>query len=296
MEDTLCFQSALLTHAEATKVLLQEQLQALEENKEAPKRLVKAMRYALLGSAKRLRPFLVCESARLFGDITPGALWVATAVEYAHTYSLIHDDLPAMDDDDFRRGEPTVHKAFDDATAILAGDGLLTEAFLLMSQPQIHEDPAIRVRLITAFAKDLGIRGMVGGQMHDLLAEQRYGAHRCTQETVEQLQRMKTGALFAFSAQAGAILHRQPLHICHALEAYGYAMGIAFQIRDDVLDGGSEVKDATSSPTLCALIGREGAQKLLDQYISDALECLRPFGSRAHALRDAAYFAGQRQI
>src|SRR5450756_278732 len=204
-----------------------------------PARLLDAMRYASLGGGKRVRPFLVVETAKLFGVPRRQALMVAAALECVHCYSLVHDDLPAMDDDDLRRGNPTVHKAFDEATAILAGDGLLTFAFDILARPDAHPDPAVRIELLLALARASGLGGMVGGQMLDLTAEGRFADGRpqaSDEAAVTTLQAMKTGALLRFACIAGGILGQAIGAEREALERYGSAVGQAFQIADDLLD------------------------------------------------------------
>src|SRR5438552_8610503 len=192
---------------------------------------VEAMRYSALAPGKRLRPFLVLASARLFGVSERGALQAAVAVELVHAYSLVHDDLPAMDNSDLRRGRPTCHKQFDEATAVLAGDGLLTLAFEVLAQSDTHGDPAVRCELVTALAQAAGSSGMVGGQMIDLIAEKRslgIGA-------ITRLQRLKTGALIAFTCEAGAILAKASPEVRAALRGDAHDPGLAFQIADDLL-------------------------------------------------------------
>jgi len=195
-------------------------------------RVYDAMRYSALAPGKRLRPFLVLASANLFGVALRCALQVAAAVEMVHAYSLVHDDLPAMDNSDLRRGRPTCHKQFDEATAVLAGDGLLTAAFEVLAHPDTHGDPAVRCELVSELATAAGAAGMVGGQMIDLIAEHQnldIGA-------ITRLQRMKTGALIAFSCEAGAILAKAPSELRTALRGYAHDLGLAFQIADDLLD------------------------------------------------------------
>src|SRR5690242_10744084 len=195
-------------------------------------RLIDAMRYATLGGGKRLRAFLVMQSAELFSVSETCAARVAAAVEMLHAYSLVHDDLPAMDDDDLRRGKPSTHKAFDEATAILAGDALQTRAFEVLAEPDTHSDPQARCELVTGLGAATGARGMAGGQMIDMLAEGR----TLDGPAVTRLQALKTGRLIQFSAEAGAILGRAPLAQRHLLAAYGRDIGAAFQIADDLLD------------------------------------------------------------
>ena len=195
-------------------------------------RIYDAMRYSTLAPGKRLRPLLVLASARLFGVARRSALQVAAAIEMVHAYSLIHDDLPAMDNSDLRRGRPTCHKEFDEATAVLAGDGLLTMAFDVLSDPDTHGDPAVRCELVSALATAAGAAGMVGGQMIDLIAETR----RLDIGAITRLQRMKTGALIAFACEAGAILAKAATELRTALRGYAHDLGLAFQIADDLLD------------------------------------------------------------
>src|SRR5205814_1397875 len=197
-----------------------------------PQRLLDAVRYASLNGGKRIRPFLVVEAAALFDAPRDRALMVGAAVECVHCYSLVHDDLPAMDDDDLRRGKPTAHKAFDEAAAILAGDALLTFAFELLSRPETHPDPGVRAELVLALARAAGLGGMVGGQMLDLAAEGRYAAKppQISEDDVRTLQAMKTGALLRFACLAGAILGRADGAQRSALDHYGSALGEAFQI------------------------------------------------------------------
>src|SRR5476649_427138 len=235
-----------------------------------PTRLLDAMRYASLGGGKRIRPFLVVESATLFGVPRRQSLMVAAALECVHCYSLVHDDLPAMDDDALRRGRPTVHKAFDEATAILAGDGLLTFAFDILSPPQTHAKPDIRIALTSALARAAGVGGMVGGQMLDLAAEGRFANGRGRQldfGDVKTLQSMKTGALLKYACASGAMLGEAPRKAQTALERYGSAVGEAFQVADDLLDvegdaatvGKATGKDAAAhKATFLSLLGEIG--------------------------------------
>ncbi|WP_414675665.1 polyprenyl synthetase family protein, partial [Methyloceanibacter sp.] len=226
--------------------------------------LAKAMRYAVLGGGKRLRPFLLMQSARLFGVNETAALDAGCALECVHCYSLVHDDLPAMDDDDMRRGRPTVHKAFDEATAILVGDALLTIAFETLSSPSLHEDPAIRSELVLHLARASGWQGMVLGQGLDLsIGQTSFGG-----DDVARMQALKTGALFRFACEAGAILGRASASERAALIAYASAFGQAFQLADDLLDaegdaatlGKAVAKDAgQGKATLIALFGVDAA-------------------------------------
>ncbi len=264
-----------------------------------PPRLLSAMRHAALGGGKRLRPFILIESARLFGRTTTDALGAAAALECIHCYSLIHDDLPAMDDDDLRRGRPTVHKAFDEATAILAGDALLTLAFAILTDPATDPDPAVRAELVASLAAAAGLGGMAGGQMLDLAGG---GAAR-GEADIRLMQAMKTGALFRHAAEAGAILGRAGAKERQGLADFGAALGLAFQLADDLIDatasaqaaGKATAKDAgRGKATLVAVHGVEGAMALLDEAVNRALTILRPFGSRADMLREAARFVAAR--
>ncbi len=265
-----------------------------------PQRLLAAMRHAALGGGKRLRPFIVIESARLFGRTTNDALGAATALECVHCYSLIHDDLPAMDDDDLRRGRPTVHKAFDEGTAILAGDALLTLAFAVLADPATDPDPAVRAELVASLAAASGLGGMAGGQMLDLAGSA--AAH--SEADIRLMQGMKTGALFRAAAEAGAILGRASASERQGLARFGAALGLAFQLADDLIDatasaataGKATAKDAArGKATLVAIHGVEGAMALLDAAVNEALTILRPFGSRADMLRQAARFVAARE-
>jgi farnesyl diphosphate synthase len=267
------------------------------------KRLGAAMRYGLLGGGKRFRPFLVLESAALFGVAPPAALDAAAAFECVHCYSLVHDDLPVMDDDDLRRGRPTLHKAFDEWTAILAGDALLTLAFEILAQPRAHPAPQVRVELAALLARAAGGRGMVLGQMLDLAAEKRGEPQRMTEEHVRALQALKTGALIGAACEAGAVLGSARGSERAALRSYGESLGLAFQIADDLLDaegdaeamGKSARKDrAAGKPTLVALIGIDRARAELAAAVRAAEHALDAFGDRAAVLVEAARFTASR--
>ncbi len=263
-------------------------------------RLAEAMRYAALGGGKRLRPFLLIESARLF-DIAPeDALSAACALECVHCYSLVHDDLPSMDDDAIRRGRPTLHLAFDEATAILAGDALLTLAFEILGDPRTHPAPAIRAELILLLAKASGWHGMALGQALDLSpARKDFGAGE-----IAQMQALKTGALFRFACEAGAVLGRAGPTERAALLRYTSALGQAFQLADDLLDaqgdaealGKAVAKDeARGKATLVALLGADAAKTRLAELVEDAAQALTPFGAKATTLAEAARFIAKRQ-
>jgi len=270
-----------------------------------PERLVAAMRHAVLGGGKRLRPFLVVESAALFDADRDGALLAGCALELLHCYSLVHDDLPAMDNDDLRRGRPTVHKAYDEATAILAGDALLTLAFDILARDEVHADAGVRIALVRELARASGLGGMAGGQMLDLAAEGRFAAKRTLGENeIVTLQAMKTGALLRFACRAGAILGQANAAHLAAMEQYGAAIGEAFQIADDLLDiegdaatlGKAAGKDAEAGKaTLVAALGVAGARAKLGSLIERADAALAPFGGKADTLRAAARFVAERR-
>ncbi|PZQ47819.1 MAG: farnesyl-diphosphate synthase [Rhodovulum sulfidophilum] len=254
-----------------------------------------AMRYGVLQGGKRLRAFLVLESAALFNVPRGQALRAAAAVECVHAYSLIHDDLPAMDDDDLRRGKPTVHRVWDEATAILAGDALQTLAFDILAADQGAIDPRIRIRLIQGLAGASGWRGMVGGQALDIAAET--AAEPLDIEAVTALQALKTGALIIWAAEAGAILGRSD---GSHLRAYAADLGLAFQIRDDILDvegdpetAGKRLRkdEAAGKATFVSLLGLEGARARAADLVASARDALAPYGSAAGNLRLAAGFA-----
>jgi farnesyl diphosphate synthase len=270
----------------------------------APPRLVAAMRHASLGGeAKRLRPFLVLECAALFGVTAEAALPAAAALECVHCYSLVHDDLPAMDDDDLRRGKPTVHRAFDEWTAILAGDALLTTAFALLAAPQAHADPAIRAELAAGLAAAAGAGGMLGGQCLDLEADKLGVPQRPSEDHVKRLQAMKTGALIRFACEAGGILGRAAPEQRRALIAYGECLGAAFQIADDLLDThgdaavmGKAARKDRGKATLVSVLGAQAAKARLATLEGEARAALDPFGERADVLREAARFVVTRQM
>ena len=272
-----------------------------------PARVVEAMRYASLGGGKRFRPFLVTESAALFKVPRQQALMAGAALECVHCYSLVHDDLPAMDNDDLRRGQPTAHKKYDEATAILAGDGLLTFAFDIVSRPQTHPDPAVRIELVSALARASGLGGMVGGQMLDLAAEGRFagagGPLRLGENDVRTLQAMKTGALLRFACEAGGMLGMANPAQRKALERFGSVVGQAFQIADDLLDvegdpalvGKQTGKDAQAGKaTMVDILGPAGAKARLRELVAEAEHALAPFGADAAVLIEGAKFVADR--
>jgi farnesyl diphosphate synthase len=263
-------------------------------------RLHEAMRYATLGGGKRLRAFLVLASAKLFSVDRACALRVAAAVEMVHAYSLVHDDLPAMDDDDVRRGRPTVHVAYDEATAILVGDALLTLAFEVLGHADTHADPKVRLELVQRLARAAGGRGMVAGQMLDLMAEEQ----EFDMGAVTRLQRLKTGELFAFACEAGAMLGRVDPARSHALHAYAHDLGLAFQIADDLLDvegrreetGKAVGKDAEAGKsTFVSILGVERARGQATLLVDQAIQHLDIFDDRADILRQTARFVIERR-
>ena len=302
------FRKSLEQVAADTESLLDRLLVAkpLPGERIRPARLLEAMRYASLGGGKRIRPFLVVETSKLFAVPRRRALMVAAALECIHCYSLVHDDLPAMDDDALRRGRPTVHKAFDEATAILAGDGLLTFAFDILSRPQTHAKPAIQIELISTLARAAGIGGMAGGQMLDLAAEGRFkrGRNQLDFDGVKTLQAMKTGALLKYACVSGALLGAAPKKARLALERFGAAVGEAFQVADDLLDiegdaatvGKATGKDAAAhKATFVSLLGIAGARDRLSSLIADAEKAIAPFGKDGAVLKAAAHFIANRR-
>ncbi len=258
-------------------------------------RVVDAMRHGALDGGKRLRPFLVIAAADMFDCPQERSIRTGCAVEMIHCYSLIHDDLPAMDDSDLRRGRPSVHKAYDDATAILAGDALLTQAFEILAEDQTHPNADVRCRLALMLAKASGKIGMVGGQMIDIYAEQK----KFSLPEIEELQRLKTGALIRFSTMAGGVVGGAGEKEIAALEAYSEELGLAFQIVDDLLDVFGDA-EALGKPigqdtdmdkaTFVKLLGAEGAREKAKDLVSSAKEHLSMFGDRAAPLKGAADF------
>jgi farnesyl diphosphate synthase len=286
-----------------TAQAVEAELDRLIPHGEGPEKpLFAAMRYACLGGGKRLRPLLVLESAALFDVPRERALRAAAAVEFVHCYSLVHDDLPAMDDDDLRRGRPTCHKKFGEATAILAGDALLTLAFEVLADPETHPDAGVRVELVRALASAAGPQGMVGGQMFDLEAEQNGRAF--TLPDITRLQAMKTGRLIGFACEAGAILGSATAGQRAALNAYARDLGLAFQIADDLLDAeGSEAevgkklgKDAAAGKvTFLTHLGREGAREKARALSTAAVSHLDLFTYKTQTLQSVARFVVERR-
>jgi farnesyl diphosphate synthase len=292
------FDAALAETARVTDAVL-DKLMPMPSGLEA--RVWEAMRYAAIAPGKRLRPFLVLAGAQLFSVGRRSALQAAAAVELVHAYSLVHDDLPAMDNSDLRRGRPTVHKQFDEATAILAGDGLLTLAFEVLAGSDTHGDPAVRCELVSALAQAAGSAGMVGGQMIDLIAEHR---PELDMGAITRLQRLKTGALIAFSCEAGAILGKSPSEPRLALRGYAHDLGLAFQIADDLLDvqgsagetGKPVGQDAAAGKaTFVSILGVERARAQAQLLVEQAIRHLELFGDKGDLLRQAARFVIDRR-
>ncbi|HET8546013.1 MAG TPA: farnesyl diphosphate synthase [Pseudolabrys sp.] len=305
--DTARFTDRLAATARDIETLLDRLLSSavLSGETARPSRLVAAMRHAALDGGKRLRPFLVTETAALFDVERAGALMAGAALELIHCYSLVHDDLPAMDNDDLRRGRPTVHKAFDDATAILAGDALLTLAFDVMARTEVHPDAAVRTALVLELARASGLGGMAGGQMLDLAAEGRFDSKRALGEKeIVTLQAMKTGALIRFACNAGAILGKADAAARTSVARYGSAIGQAFQIADDLLDvegdaktlGKAAGKDAAAGKaTLVTTLGVDGARDRLNELVAEASAALASFGEKSDMLRATARFIAERK-
>lgn len=266
---------------------------------EAP--LYDAMRYSVLGGGKRLRPFLVMQSAKLFNVDIIRAKRVAAALEFVHCYSLVHDDLPAMDDAEKRRGKPALHKEYDEATAILAGDALLTLAFEVLANEETHPDPRVRTELITALARASGGHGMVGGQMLDLIGEK----ESFDIGTISRLQRMKTGMLMAFACEAGAILGRSDEPHRKALRGYAHDLGLAFQVTDDILDVESDPEtlgkdtgkdEDAGKATFVSAMGAEAAKSRAEMVVAQAKRHLHPFEGRAGMLCELAEYVLERRV
>jgi farnesyl diphosphate synthase len=265
---------------------------------EAP--LFDGMRYAVLNGGKRLRPFMVMEGARIFGVDAARARRVAAAAEFVHCYALVHDDLPAMDNSDMRRGKPSLHKAYDEATAVLAGDALQALAFEILSDVETHEDPRVRIELVASLSGAIGMHGMVGGQMLDIIGEKQ----AFDVGTISRLQRMKTGKLIAFCCEAGAMLGKaNPAHR-QALRNYAHDLGLAFQVTDDLLDAegdpdimGKPANQDVKKATFVTAMGREQAKMRAEMLIEQAIAHLRVFDAgRIDLLKDLAHYVLQRRL
>ncbi len=297
----MTFETRLRDNAARTEALLGELLSgdARPDEITRPENLLEAMRHGVLNGGKRLRPFLVIETADLLGGDPTAALHVGAALECLHCYSLVHDDLPAMDNDDLRRGQPTVHKKYDEATAILAGDSLLTLAFdIIASKTDLADDR--KAALVLALARAAGIGGMAGGQALDLAAEK----NPPDEAGIITLQAMKTGALIRFACEAGAIIAGSDASERQRLRSFGEKIGLAFQLADDLLDltsdaatmGKATGKDATRGKgTLVALHGEAWANARLQQLVQDAADLLAPYSTRAEILIDTARFVADRK-
>ena len=291
------FELALAEIAKATNATMDR---LLPGGPEPEAQLFRAMRYAALGEGKRMRPFFVIASARLFHVSESAALRVAAAVEFVHAYSLIHDDLPAMDNDDLRRGHPTVHRKFDEATAILAGDALQALAFEILADPLTHGDPGVRCDLIAGLALAIGAHGMVGGQMLDLAAE----TTSLSLPQITRLQRMKTGDLIAFACVAGAMLGKAAESPRHALRAYAHDLGLAFQIIDDLIDAQGSRAEAGKAvgkdkdrgkATFVDVLGLDRARDHASLLAEQAAQHLELFAEKADLLKQAARFVVARR-
>ncbi len=266
----------------------------------AEAKLYDAMRYSVIGGGKRLRPFMVMESAKLFNVDSSRARRVAAAVEFLHCYSLIHDDLPAMDDSDKRRGKATTHRKYDEATAILAGDALLTLAFEVLADRDTHPDPHVRVELVRKLAIASGGHGMVGGQMLDLIGE----SEEFDLGTISRMQRMKTGKLFAFACEAGAILGKASDEKKKALCNYAYDLGLAFQVTDDVLDVEASSEEtgkpanqdaAANKSTFVSTMGKDQAKGRAEMLAHQAVRHLHSFDGRGEMLKELAMYVLERR-
>jgi len=288
----LDFSSRLSTVATEMETTLASVLPAPEGHQSV---IMEAMRYGALGGGKRLRPFLLIETARMLGHADKGVYIAAAALECLHVYSLVHDDLPCMDDDDLRRGKPTLHKAYNEAIAVLAGDGLLTQAFELLSRTEIHPDPAVRLALISTMAKAGGVRGMIGGQVIDISVSE---TDR-DEALITELQALKTGALIEYAVTAGATLAGASSKQHVALQNYARDMGLAFQIKDDILDVEGDAKtlgkavgkdENLGKATFVSILGLEGAREKANILGTRAKRHLEPFGKSAQTLCDTVDF------
>ncbi|MCQ0990569.1 polyprenyl synthetase family protein [Jiella marina] len=293
------FEKQLKTTAASVGDFLEDILSSHQLVAGTPHHLLNAMRHAVLNGGKRLRPFMVLESAKLFAGDPKAAMQIAGALECVHSYSLVHDDLPAMDDDAVRRGKPTVHKAFDEATAILAGDALLTLSFGLIGTSEAIA-PDLRVKLVTLLARKGGASGMVGGQLLDIQSEGR----KRSEIEITRMQAMKTGALISCACESGAILSGAPEEDRVRLRKYGENVGLAFQLADDLLDeygdpdvvGKATGKDRDKGKqTLAQIYGKRILEDRLDALVNEAEEVMAPYGEKAETLLEAARFVAWRK-
>ncbi len=287
------FLTALEENASKTKNRLDLLLPTASKSK-----IADAMRYSVLTGGKRLRAFLALESSKIFNVPETQALQTAAAIECIHSYSLVHDDLPAMDDDDIRRGKPTVHKMWDEATAILVGDGLQSLSFEILSDPLTHPNPKIRLDLVSSLAKASGINGMVGGQALDIEAEK--AQYPLMVDDIIELQNLKTGKLIVWAAETGPRLAEQSIK---PLTNYARAVGLAFQIRDDILDVIGEKQKAgkrlrkdskAGKATFVSLFGLEEAKSRSEKLIMEACKFIEPYGEKASMLKELAKFITRR--
>lgn len=262
--------------------------------------LYEAMRHGTLGGGKRLRPFLVIHSANLFNVDTNRSRRVAAALEFVHCYSLIHDDLPCMDDSALRRGKPTVHKQYGEATAVLSGDALLSLAFEILAETDTHEDPRVRIELVRTLAIASGGHGMIGGQMLDLIGEE----EEFDLGTISRMQRMKTGKLMAFACEAGAILGKASEPHRKALTSYAHDLGLAFQVTDDILDVEADPQDTgkekgkdeeAGKSTFVSTMGKDAARGRAEMLVHQAIRHLHIFGNRADMLKELALYVLERR-
>lgn len=302
IENMNSVEAKLVDCAHHVKTLLEKILtmQPKRDEISRPEKLLSAMRHGVLNGGKRIRPFLVTESTALFHGNAETALRIGAAIEAVHCYSLIHDDLPAMDNDDLRRGKPTVHIAFDEATAILAGDALLTLAFDLISDDATELPATTKIELISCLSRVSGCGGLVGGQILDLAGEH----HELSEQEIITLQAMKTGALIRFSCKAGPIIANAPFEDRERLSEFGAAIGLAFQLADDLLDvtadtntlGKTAGKDVTAAKaTLVSLHGVDWARNQLNGLIQQAEDLLKPYGDRSKHLGQIARYIIERK-
>ena len=291
-KDSIDFKSHLAAVSEEVEVILNDVLPLPSGNQKA---VIEATRYAALGGGKRLRPFLMIETARMLGHLNKGVYIAGAALECMHVYSLVHDDLPCMDNDDFRRGKPTVHKKYNEALAVLTGDNLLTISFELLTNPEVHENPNVRMSLIKDLAKAGGANGMIGGQVIDISNSEILR----DEVFISQLQKLKTGALIEYAVTAGATLSNAIESEKTALKNYARDIGLAFQIKDDILDveGDAEIvgksvgkDDALGKVTFVSILGLENAKAKASQLGKNAIRHLKPFGNKAEILSKTVDF------